>query len=316
MKKLLILVLVMSLVLGLGLAASAETYEDGSPVRIEKALTNGGKVNPAETFNFTVGAGAGVRDEAALDAPAFNPAAFTITVAEGGTAGFADINLPEFSQVGVYTYPITETAGNTAGMVYDSATYYLVVTVINNPDFGEENEPEFLRVLTLTDENNVKVDDFENTFNAGSLTIKKEVTGNYGDPDDEFTVVVTLAPAEGKVLKAAPITAPGGDKVINDDGTVTITYTVKDGSEFTIDNIPYDVAYTVEEPEPGAYEVSYVNESGEIEAATTETTITNHRDLEIATGINLDSLPYILILAIAVGGLALLIVRKRMAVSR
>ena len=59
-------------------------------------------------------------------------------------------------------------------MVYDSATYYLVVTVISNPDFGEEDEPEFLRVLTLTDENNVKVDDFENTFNAGSLTIKRK----------------------------------------------------------------------------------------------------------------------------------------------
>ena len=90
-------------------------------------------------------------------------------------------------------------------MRYDSGEYNLVVTVINNPAFGEDEEPEFLRVLTITDGNNVKSDAFENTFEAGSLTVNKVVTGNYGDPNDEFEVTVTLTPNQGKVLKAAQL---------------------------------------------------------------------------------------------------------------
>ena len=226
--------------------------------------------------------------------------------------------MPEFTQVGVYTYTLTEEEGSTAGMRYDSGEYKLVVTVINNPDYEEgSNEPKFLRVLTLTDENNLKDDSFKNKFYAGSLTVRKQVTGNFGDPDDEFEVTVTLSPKEGKELKADPIQAPGADSFSQDPetGAVTIKYTVKDGSEFTISNIPYDVLYNVEEAQAEEYDepVYDGNQSGEMDAPSKETTITNNRDIDIETGVNLDSLPYFAILALAIGGLAMFLVRRRAA---
>ncbi|RBP64490.1 pilin isopeptide linkage protein [Alkalibaculum bacchi] len=314
MKKFLVIFLALAMVFSMGGTAFATTpgYVDGSPVRIEKALTinNPGTVNPVETFKFTVDTGSGLRDGVAITAPEFSPASFTIDVAQGATTGFANIVLPTFTQVGVYTYPITEVIGNTAGMNYDGATYNLVVTVINNP-----NGAGFLRVLTLTDDKNVKRDAFKNDFDAGNLTIKKEVTGNYGDPNDQFTVTVTLTPIGDKVIKADPILASGGTKEVSGDGTVTITYTVKKGSEFTIQNIPYDVNYTVvEAANDKDYTVSYdANASGELDAAAITTTITNNRDTTVKTGISLDNLPYVILLVSALGGLVVFVMKKRLS---
>ena len=251
-----------------------------------------------------------------ITAPDFSPATFTIDVSQGGTIGTANINLPTFSRVGVYTYPLTETAGTAAGMNYDTATYYLVVTVINNPDFGKDGEPEFLRVLTLTDDNNVKRDSFKNSFNAGNLTINKVVTGNYSDPDDEFTVTVTLTPITGKTLKADPIVATGA-KSFNQDkttGVVTITYTVKKDSAFTIENVPYDINYNVvESANTLDYTVTYENPSGLMDASVETTNITNSRDKDIVTGINLDNLPFVILLVSALGGIVVFTIKKRLS---
>ncbi len=293
-------------------------YEDWNPITINKELTinNEGTLNPAETFNFLIGAGSGERDGNTIVAPAFNPNTFAITVGQGGTAGSADITLPNFTKVGVYTYPVTETAGSTAGMNYDSGTYYLVVTVINNPDFGiEEDAPQFLRVLTLTDENDVKDDTFENDFDAGDLVIKKETTGNFTDSDDEFTVTVTLTPVAGKTLVDDAIDHTGSTSYYQDPATsaVTITYTIKKDSIVSIKNIPYDVTYTVEEAQALNYDAPLYdgNEEGAIEAASISTTITNNRDTEIDTGINLDNIPYILMIVVVTGGLVGLTLKKR-----
>ena len=57
------------------------------------------------------------------------------------------------------------------------------------------------------------------------------------------------------------------------------------------------------------------NASGQFNAASLETTITNNRDIEIETGINLDSLPYLIILTVAIAGLAIFVVRKRLTVN-
>lgn len=328
MKKLLSFLLMLTLVFSMGTVAFAQEngddgttttpgYVDGSPVTIKKALTaTPTGSNPSNTFTFNVGTGTYAISEGATEtttAPAFGDSStFTIDVAAGETAGTTDIELAKFDRVGVYTYPITETAGNTAGMTYDTGTYNLVITVINNPA-GEG----FLRVLTMTDGNNVKTDSFKNTFNAGSLTVKKETAGNYADPNDTFEVTVTLNAVEGKVLRNEMITASTNATVTgveeNGTGEVTVTYTVKKGSEFTINNIPYDVAYTVVEAVDKGYTVSYVGDTGTVKAdnASATTTITNTRNKGIATGISFDNIPYILLLVGAALGLGALIVRKR-----
>jgi len=325
MKKLLVILLVLAMVFGMSGVVFAtvenvdEEYEDWSKAPINKDVTlgNPGTVNPAETFNFTVGAGSGVRDGTTITAPAFNPASFTIDVAKGVLTGSTDINLPTFTQVGVYTYPITETEGNTAGMVYDQGFNNLVVTVINNPDYGEvQGAPKFLRVLTMTggtEENPIKVEAFGNTFNAGDLTIRKVITGNYADPNDEFEVTVTVTPDTGKVIKAIPIDWGTGVTPSVENGVYTAIYTLKGGDSVTIKNLPYDVTYTVVETQVGGYDnPEYDDEAiGAMDEKAIETTITNNRGIDVPIGVNLDNLPYIIVLIGAVGGLFVFTIRKR-----
>lgn len=333
MKKLLALILVLTLVLSMGSLAFATpdpeppelgAEDDWSPIKINKELDVQG-LNPSETFNFTIGAGSGLRDNVVIPAPAFDPAIFEISVGEGETAGFANINLPVFTQVGVYTYPISETAGKTAGFDYDDGEYNLVITVINNPAFGEEGEPKFLRVLTLTDGNNVKKDAFKNSFDSGDLTIKKEIKGNYADPDDEFEIIVTLTPVEGKVLNSDAIKHDGGTiSVLNETtGEIKIAYSgIKGGDSFTIQNIPYDVNYLVEEVtnEEGfanGYTVNYDElRKGLMNDKAIFTTITNTRITEVPMGVNLDNLPYVLILGAASVGLVAFTLKRRFSDDR
>ena len=320
MKKL--LSLAMALVLGLSMSApvlavgvvggNAYPYTDETKIKIDKEikLTNEGTVNPAEIFNFTVGTGTvdgtGV---SGVTAPKIND--FSISFdEEGQVASSTDLQLPTFKHVGVYTYEISETAGNTAGMRYNEKAYKLQVTVFNDGVGG------FKRVVTLvTGENDVKTDKILNTFEAGKLVVTKEITGNFSQSDDTFEVTVTLTPDEGKNLKEGPITVTGA---VEDSGTVnrngdevTVTFTVTDGSEVKIANVPYDVSYVVTEDSGDYKEKITDTDNGKIDKDTQKVKIVNTLDQEVATGVNLDNLPYILVLALVGVGLISFTVRKR-----
>lgn len=318
MKKLLsaAIALVMGLsmgapVLAVGVVGGNEyPYTDETKIKIDKEieLTNQGTVNPAETFNFTVGTGTvdgtGV---SGVEAPAIG--GFSISFDQDQVASSTDLQLPEFEHVGVYTYEISETAGNTAGMRYNTEAYKLQVTVLNDGDGG------FKRVVTLVDGNDVKTDTILNTFKAGELVVTKEITGNFSQSDDTFEVTVLLTPDEGKTLKEGPIRVTGavdqtGNVVKNNDGTVTVTFTVTHNSTVTIANVPYDVSYKVTE-EAGDYEATITGDNGKIGNASQEVKIVNNLDQEVATGVNLDNLPYILVLALVGVGLISFTVRKR-----
>ena len=320
MKKL--LSLAMALVMGLSMGApvlavgvvggNAYPYTDETKIKIDKEikLTNEGTVNPAEIFNFTVGTGTvdgtGV---SGVTAPKIND--FSISFdEEGQVASSTDLQLPTFKHVGVYTYEISETAGNTAGMRYNEKAYKLQVTVFNDGVGG------FKRVVTLvTGENDVKTDKILNTFEAGELVVTKEITGNFSQSDDTFEVTVTLTPDEGKNLKEGPITVTGA---VEDSGTVnrngdevTVTFTVTDGSEVKIANVPYDVSYVVTEDSGDYKEKITDTDNGKIDKDTQKVKIVNTLDQEVATGVNLDNLPYILVLALVGVGLISFTVRKR-----
>ena len=314
MKKL--LSLAMALVMGLSMAApvlAVEAPEDWTEIKVEKKidLTNTGTVNPAEIFNFTVGTGTvtgtGVTDTG-VNAPAIED--FSIEFGQGVTEAFTNLELPKYDHVGIYTYEITETDGNTAGMRYNTEAYKLQVTVLNDGNGG------FKRVVTLVDGNDVKDDTITNTFEAGKLVVTKEITGNFSQSDDTFEVTVTLTADEGKNLKEGPITVTGaagqtGSVVKNDDGTVTVTFTVTHNSTVTIANVPYDVSYKVTE-DAGDYTATITTEdNGKIDNASQEVKIVNKLDQEVATGVNLDNLPYILVLALVGVGLISFTVRKR-----
>ncbi len=351
MKKVLAFLVAFTFLLGLSVSAFATEntpYADSTTVTINKELTinNSGTVNPTETFNFEITKVSGFRGTTEVDVPDFdtdsvmpgNQNTFSITLAQGILLGSETLDLPEFAGVGVYTYTIDEIPGDTAGMDYDGDTYQLVITVINNPLYDaddDESGPEFLRIITLTDNKDVKDDSFDNDFDAGDLTFEKIVTGNFGSPDDEFEVTVTITPDTGKILKMGPMTFDGSFSHSQDamSGVITVVYKgVQKGESFTIENIPYDVEYKVEETYQGVnYIVSY--DFGEVidpndpafvpnlvkfrdfdyDAKTV--TITNNRNILPQTGINLDSLPYILLLSGAIIGMGALFIRKRQNAS-
>lgn len=173
---------------------------------------------------------------------------------------------------------------------------------------------------------------------TADITITKNVTGLMGDTQKEFTFKVT-----GDDLKA-------NTKILGADGTElnhgSPKFVMKHGDTATVTNVPYNAVFCVYEDKEGAtaYETSAtgqtITQSGENNRKfyykvilvngnpmlqpckedgtaignpldTLEIVVTNHCTLKPDTGVLLDTLPYIVILAVVAGGVALLMLRKR-----
>ena len=148
-----------------------------------------------------------------------------------------------YSSVGIYTYTITENAGNNAGVTYYGDPIRLVVTVQQ----GADNKIRVAAVHTEK-EGGIKSHNFENKYSAGSLQISKTVTGNMGDRDKYFKVTVTLTGESGKTY-AESYNITGGstspDSTEKNPSTITVGKPVdiylKHGDTVTISN---PVSYT------------------------------------------------------------------------
>lgn len=328
MKKLLAGLLTAGMMLSLSVAAfasnsGAATYEDQSTVTITKEYnaTNSGTTSPAETFGFTI-ANTSVTDAAdgitAENMP--TPSIGTVGYAAGdaGTAEKAKeitVTLPEYTSVGIYTYTIKETAGTTAGVTYYGDDITLKVTVI------EQNGKIRVAAVHTEEAGGTKSDSFANTYSAGSLSVKKNVTGNLGDQSKEFNVTVTFTAPEGKEVKEA-ISYMDGDtsKTIPatawNNGTAIAVIGLKHDETVTFTNIPYGVTYTVVEDDytsDGYDAASYTfsDQQKKIDTASDSVEITNNKTGEVDTGIRMDSLPYILALALVLGFAVVMFARRR-----
>lgn len=219
------------------------------------------------------------------------------------------LTVPTYEAVGDYWYKVTENDNNTAGVIYgtnDSETedtrsangahkrvYYIHVQVTNG-----ESEGAYIRTVTLhktapdvtsvttnaayetwysnkntEGQNDKKVADIQNKYYAGSLNIKKTVTGNAGDKNELFQVTVTFK-NESKANMNSDITYknfydPNGNltkdatslswtDTVETSGTTTthsnktkeVIFYVKDDTTVTFNNIPYGVTYTITETQP------------------------------------------------------------------
>lgn len=184
-----------------------------------------------------------------------------------------------------------------------------------------------------TDENCTQKADFVNgtisadtTFYAkyvpasANLTVTKTVTGKLGDTNKAFTFTITKADGTAVNIASANIEISEADRAKVewlDNGK----FTLKDGASITFKNLPSGEYKIVEDDYIGEkYETSYVVDSGTPvngqEASVTigtdakQINFTNHRTLEPDLGVLLDTLPYIVILAVVAGGVALLMLRK------
>lgn len=352
MKKLISLMLALIFVFSMATVAMADTYNGNSEVKnptgedqngnkvytditkvtinktYELAGTTG--VSPAENFAFTITAGwngtyvenpgTGVNNNSSIPVPTIVGGGVSFAEgAAGSTTRVQDlvITLPtNYSNVGIYHYTINETASTTAGVTSHSTPIHLVVSVIQQGD-------NRIRVAAVhTEVSGAKSDDITNTYTAGSLRVQKEVEGPYGDLSKDFTIEITFTPQNGRRFATGDVqittTSPStvASRTNNADGSVKYSIVVKDGESVTFNNIPSGTAYAVSEPTPGDYTVSYdQNKNGTITDSDVTTIVTNTKGGSIDTGITLDSLPFVLILAVCAGAVVLFVIKRRRSVD-
>lgn len=155
---------------------------------------------------------------------------------------------------------------------------------------------------------------------SANLTVTKTVTGKLGDTNKAFTFQILDASGNPVTLTTGNYEFSNTNGALLNDGT-NGKFTLKDGASITFKNLPSGEYKIVEEDYTGEkYETSYVVDSGTStdgqEATVTigtdakQINFTNHRTLEPDLGVLLDTLPYLVILAVVAGGVALLMLRK------
>lgn len=331
MKKLLALALTLVMVLSLSVTAFAAAANQDARFDVIYKLENEGTTSPAETFTFTFSNGIVADAAEGVSAPAIPSVTVDFAEGEATAAGeIKQVTVPlsriTWPSVGVYTYDVKQTVGTQAGVAYDSKTLRMKVTVALDND-----DQYYVAFVTTTLEDpdgngqtDVKSGSFENTYSAGSLAVTKNVTGNMGDRNQYFKITVTLTGEAGKTY-ALSYPVSGGSKLVNGTvdaaastisvGTPTDFY-LKHGETFTIANLPYGVTYTVVEDnyqdEGYTTTTKYSDDTNKkIDTATDTVTITNNKSATVDTGIALDSLPYVLLLAVSVMGIAAFVMKKR-----
>ena len=150
-----------------------------------------------------------------------------------------------------------------------------------------------------------------------NLTISKTVTGMLGDTNKAFTFTIKSADSKALTITDADIIAKSNDNVTFN--TTNNTFTLTHGDYITL-SLPVG-SYVVEETAVDNYTAKYkIGSDAEIESRSATVTLsdtdqtlafTNHCTLFPDTGVLLDTLPYIVILAVVAGGVALLMLRKR-----
>lgn len=164
---------------------------------------------------------------------------------------------------------------------------------------------------------------------SADLTISKTVTGLLGDQHRAFTFQIVDSNGNAVALTESNIQKSVDNLTEDDKAKVGLVsngadgrFTLVSGASITLKNLPSGEYKVIEESATG-YETSWkLGESGELHEKSVEATVnvqgaaqtiafTNHATLKPDTGVLLDTLPYIVILAVVAGGVALLMLRKR-----
>ena len=237
------------------------------------------------------------------------------------------IGLPKYDGVGVFTYTLKEVSATNAGILNDGRTFTVTVYATQ----GDNGIETGVTVHEGTSKG-TKVTSINNKFQAGALTIHKDVKGSMGDKAYEFPFTVTLSSAKPvtATLRVNGETSTVKFKKASEDATeytATVPFKLSNDGNYTISNIPYDVTYTVSEDgetngkltvgsdeNAVEYNVKYSDNNGsKVEGATATVNVTNTAgNALIDTGVILDNAPYIALLAIvAIGGVALVLNKRR-----
>lgn len=234
------------------------------------------------------------------------------TVPEGSTSiSLKAIARPDVIGEGQTEATCPKTKTTPDGTVYTFDGWY------TNQDCTEGSKFDF-------DEDTIKED---TTFYAkyvpasANLTVSKTVTGKLGDTNKAFTFTITKADGTAANITDTNIEISEADRA-KVEWKGNGQFTLKDGASIIFKNLPSGQYKVVEDNYSGEkYETSYVVDSGtpenrreaSVTIGTDAKTIafTNNCTLQPDLGVLLDTLPYIVILAVVAGGVAMLMLRKR-----
>lgn len=238
--------------------------------------------------------------------------AFTVP-STGSSISLSNIDRPDVPRAGQTQaeYPLTKPTAD--GTIYKFYGWY------TNQDCTADSKFDF-------DEDTIAED---TTFYAkyvpasANLTISKTVTGKLGDTNKAFTFTITKVDGTAANITNTNIEISEADRA-KVEWKGNGQFTLKDRASITFKNLPSGEYKIVEDDYIGEkYETSWQigtdgkvyekNRTATVTIGTTEQTVhfTNHRTLEPDLGVLLDTLPYIVILAVVAGGVALLMLRKR-----
>lgn len=338
MRKLVSFMLALVMILSMATVAMAAdgTFAESAETsfNITKDYTSDEAFAPGEVLNFSVTPNSENPDSTKTITVGTDNT-YTVT----GLNNTIPVNVPSFSKAGIYKYTITEQPGSTAGVTtYDTEkTIHVSILVeydndndklvIGNPKDETSGITYFIEKV-----NGEKTSEFENVFQTNDFTVAKDVQGNMANENDKFEITVTLTAPSGKNV-LTPIKVAGetveASTWKNGVYTKTLTLSESDGA-VTFADIPYGVTVTVAEDTTDTKMNGYTSEGYTVngtdvaavsfsiddDAATTDAVVViNKKTSSVDTGITMDSLPYILILAVACGAAVLFVINKRRSVD-
>ena len=334
--------LTMSLCAGTAvMAAEAETVPTvGGEATITKNLHIAeGITVPETTFTFNITQTDGDKTTVAKTTTAVFDAD-TVTndlVSKAATTELADAT--KYPHAGVYTFTVSEVKGDVDGMTYDAKSYTVKVYVVN--------DGAGLKVDSITaDDGETKVSDmsFDNTYvKDSSLTIEKKVTGTQADRTKHFDFTINMTKASTDTRASYTGTIVKGDKckenhqnvVLTFDNTGKATANVElcDGDKITFNNIAAGTRYTVTEAgatdgyTPSVAVVEYgakavqTNADSDADGITADNKLIGENANSVVftnayadapvTGVIINNLPYVVLVAAAVCALAALVLINR-----
>ena len=324
---------------------------DTGKVTIEKTLEMAeGITVPAAGFEFSIESLTVNAPALSIDTIRYNSDTQTGDLAEGKYAinqsTVLDLNKADWKHAGEYVYTIKETpntyqAGADESMIYDTNEYELHVYVTNTEDGG-------LKVshVTAEDSSDTKQAEinFTNTYKkrggsvdkASSLVISKSTEGDLADKTKEFEFKITLAKAATESADVTNVEAKLNGEVKTVKYGEEFAFYLKDGGTLVFENLPAGTRYTV--TEVGAadgYTPSYeLVENGGAPVSSEKVSeadnlivnnalvgekansveFTNTYEEMVITGVILNNLPFIILIAVAIAGIAgYVAVRRKIA---
>ena len=248
-----------------------------TPVSIYKKYEVKNGSAPSETFEFTIAYNTMSDAEKEATDPSVNipngkkTIAFEGPLATGEHVGHFTLTLSELGlvnpKVGKYVYTITENAGSTPAVSYDTSTLYLVVSVVHETDSTTHEIKKGYKYSVSLHKGTVngeKTDAyFVNTYGADNslknLSLSKTVRGSFGDLNEDFTFQVKFYNKENKNYAGAVVSNGEGTYSIKDASNQPVakgavlafdtpyTVTLRHHSSISFDNLPAGITYEISE---------------------------------------------------------------------